>query len=737
MAIIGGTLTYKTELDTSGVKKAGSTVKSIIAGLGITKLISKAMSTITSSVDDAIKRVDTLNNFPKVMSNLGISAEKSSKAINKMSDKLSGLPTTLDQGAMAVQRFTSKNGDVEKSTDIFLALNNAILAGGASSEIQATALEQISQAYAKGKPDMMEWRSMLTAMPAQLNQVADAMGLGKNGADELGEGLRKGYISMDEFMATIVKLNQKGTKGFQSFEQQAKNSTGGIATSITVAKTQIVKGVANILEGLNKGLKEANLPSIGEIVSIIGERTKKSLDTIAKNLPKVIKTLKQVYEWVVKNKIAIGALVTPIIVFVATFKTIKTVISIINAVKNAMILLKAVMLANWITLVIAGIVALVSAFIYLWNTSEDFRNFWINLWEGIKETLSNVVNAIVGFFTETIPNGINTAIEFFVNIGESIKTFFTKTIPQFVSDGINAIITFFKELPNKLAYWFGYAVGTAFQFGVELTHWIVTEMPKIIGKIVEFFKQLPGKIWNFFVDIINKANSWGSTLVRKGILIGTNFVNGVINFFKQLPGKIWNILTDSFNKVKKWGSDLIENAKKIAKDVFDAIVDTLGKIPEKVAQIGKDIIDGLWNGIKGAKDALVEGVKGLGGSIVDGFKSALRIGSPSRVMRDEVGQWIPKGLAVGIDMNADSVKNSLNDMYEEMNKTIKIENAKLNFDVMSNNAYNKSLQLPAIIDLSANFEGTVPVELNLDGEKIYDNQQKISLRKSIQYGGVQ
>lgn len=737
MAIVGGTLTYKTELDTSGIKKAGSTVKNIVAGLGITKMISKAMDTIKSSTDDAIKRFDTLNNFPKVMSNLGISADKSSKSIKKMSDKLAGLPTTLDQGAMAVQRFTSKNGNVEKSTDIFLALNNAILAGGASSEIQATALEQISQAYAKGKPDMMEWRSMLTAMPAQLNQVAQAMGYGKNGADKLGEALRKGDVSMDKFMATIVKLNKKGTKGFQSFEQQAKNSTGGIATSITVAKTQIVKGVANILEELNKGLKEANLPSIGEIVSIIGERTKKSLDTIAKNLPKVIKTLKQVYEWVVKNKIAIGALVTPIIVFVATFKTIKTVISIINAVKNAMILLKAVMLANWITLVIAGIVALVSAFIYLWNTSEDFRNFWINLWEGIKETLSNVVNAIVRFFTETIPNGINTAIEFFVNIGESIKTFFTKTIPQFVSDGINAIITFFKELPNKLAFYFGYAVGTAFQFGVELTHWIVTEMPKIIGKIVEFFKQLPGKIWNFFVDIINKANSWGSTLVRKGILIGTNFVNGVINFFNQLPGKILYILIDVFNKIKKWGSDFVKKAKEIAGDVLTSIVETFKQIPQKMLQIGRDIIQGLWNGIKGAKDILIEGVKGLGGSIVDGFKSALRIGSPSRVMRDEVGQWIPKGLAVGIDMNADSVKNSLNDMYEEMNKTIKIENAKLNFDVMSNNAYNKSLQLPAIIDLSANFEGTVPVELNLDGEKIYDNQQKISLRKSIQYGGVQ
>ena len=78
---IAGTLTYKTELDTDGVKKSGNVVKSIIAGLGITKMISKAMDTITSSIDGAISRYDTLNNFPKVMSNLGISSKKAEKAI--------------------------------------------------------------------------------------------------------------------------------------------------------------------------------------------------------------------------------------------------------------------------------------------------------------------------------------------------------------------------------------------------------------------------------------------------------------------------------------------------------------------------------------------------------------------------------------------------------------------------------------------------------------------------------
>lgn len=260
-------------------QKAGSTIKNIVLGLGITKVIGAAMNQINASIDGAVARVDTLNNFPKVMSNLGISSENASESISKMSDKLSGLPTTLDQGAMAVQRFASANGDVAKSTDIFLALNNAILAGGASSEIQASALEQLSQAYAKGKPDMMEWRTAMTAMPAQLKQVAEAMGYVSS--DQLGEALRSGEVSMDEFMQKIVELNEKGLDGFQNFEQQARNSTGGIGTAITVAKTQITKGVADIIGALNVKLSDIGLGSISDLIANIGKKAKEGLDVIA------------------------------------------------------------------------------------------------------------------------------------------------------------------------------------------------------------------------------------------------------------------------------------------------------------------------------------------------------------------------------------------------------------------------------------------------------------------------
>ena len=260
-------------------QKGGATIKNIVAGLGITKLISVAMNQINASIDSAVSRFDALNNFPKVMSNLGIGAEDAEKSIEKMSDKLLGLPTTLDAGALAVQRFTSANGDIKKSTDLFLALNNAILAGGAGAEIQSSALEQLSQAYAKGKPDMMEWRTAMTAMPAQLKQVAMAMGYVD--ASALGEALREGTVSMDEFMDTIMQLNEQGIEGFQNFEEQARNSTGGIATSIANFKSRIAGGVADIISAFNVRLENTTFGSLGNLISDVGTSAKNALDKVA------------------------------------------------------------------------------------------------------------------------------------------------------------------------------------------------------------------------------------------------------------------------------------------------------------------------------------------------------------------------------------------------------------------------------------------------------------------------
>lgn len=614
-----GKLTYKTELDTSGVQKSGNTIKSIIAGLGITKAISMAMSQISNSIDDAISRYDTLNNFPKVMSNLGIASDEADKSIKKMSDKLAGLPTTLDQGASAVQRFTSANNDVEKSTDIFLALNNAILAGGAGTEIQASALEQLSQAYAKGKPDMMEWRTAMTAMPAQLKQVATAMGFVN--ADELGEALREGTVSMDQFMDTIVQLNETGLEGFANFETQARNSTGGIATAITVAKTQIVKGVTDLITAINDGLAQADLPSISEIIAMVGQKAKEALDLIGSNIPSVINFLIKIAP-ILKT---IGA---TILVVVSAITAYQKTVKIVTAVTKAWALIQAVLngtlLLNPIGLIVAGIVALIAIIVLLYTKCEWFRDL-VNL------LFSHIVNAVKEIWTAIQP--LATAV---INIIKIILN----ALQPFIDWIKEHLVNFIKMYVAGMIIYIDMIV-TIIKTAIAIITAIIKTIIDVIKSVIDFAKNIPTKV--------------------------SNFVNRIVGFFKALPGKMLSI--------------------------------------------GLDIVRGIGNGITSGITWIKNKIKEFVGNVTSFIKKMFKIGSPSKLMEEEVGQYLPQGIAIGIEANTDSVKDAMDSMYDEINKTIKVENSKLGFNVMSGDIYNKTLlQTPVAIDINA------PVEL--DGTKV-------------------
>lgn len=230
----------------NSVNKTFSLIKNSIIGAGIIL----AIRAITKELGNAVTRLDTMKNYVNVMSNLGIGSKEAKESIERLSEELKGLPTTLDSAALSVQRLASSNRNIKASTEMYLALNNAILAGGASTQIQASAMEQLSQAYAKGKPDMMEWRTAMMAMPAQLQQVANVMGFVS--ADALGESLRNGTTSMNDFMITLVKMNREGLNGFKSLQEQARNSTGGIQTSIENVKTAITRGLANIMDAIGR-----------------------------------------------------------------------------------------------------------------------------------------------------------------------------------------------------------------------------------------------------------------------------------------------------------------------------------------------------------------------------------------------------------------------------------------------------------------------------------------------------
>lgn len=276
----------------SALDKGAARSKSIfgrIASIGIgTALggaLSKGIDMFVSTLDSGISRLDTLSTFPKVLANVGIDAEASARAIDTLSKGIDGLPTTLDAAASATQRFALQTGDVEGAADMFLALNNAILAGGQSADMQASALEQVSQAYAKGQPDMAEWRTMTMTMGPALQMVAQSWGMS---VDEMGEALRNGDKSMDDFMGTIQQLNTEGIGDFKSLSEQASVSTSTIGTAMANVGNRMGKAWATILEAIGQERIAGAINAVSSSFGVLAEAVAPIVGEIADNLANFI-----------------------------------------------------------------------------------------------------------------------------------------------------------------------------------------------------------------------------------------------------------------------------------------------------------------------------------------------------------------------------------------------------------------------------------------------------------------
>ncbi len=572
---VAGSLTYDTNIDKSGFEKGlnslknstqnvGTKIKNIVVALGIDKIISATMNTIKNSVNDAVSRIDTLNNYPKVMKNLGISSEESEASIKKLSEKLTGLPTTLDSASLAVQRFTSKNSDIEKSTDYFLALNNALLAGGASADIQSSAMEQLSQAYAKGKPDMMEWRSLQTAMPAQLNQVAKAFNMT---SDELGEALRNGKISMDDFMDKIVELNENGAGEFQSFEEQAKNSTGGIATSITNMKTAITRGVSEIVKSIDKLLDSIGLGGISNVLNQIGKES----EGILKNIANV---LNEIAENGISSVLETAKQKGPEIITNLVNGIVSKIPDIISTISNILIQFIQVIIAN-LPAIISGGMQIISALItgiaqqlptLIPMALELILTLVTSLLDNIDQLIDAGINLIIGL-AEGLINAIPILIEKIPIIIEKLINAIVNNLPKIIQMGITLIVKLAEGLIKAIPQ-------------------LVSKIPQIIGALVSGFGQFLSNMWD----------------------VGKNIVEGIWNGIKN--AKDWLL-----GKVKEWCGNILNGIK-----AFFGI-----HSPSRVMrdEIGKRLPQGVAVGIEADTDEALKAIDNMNNDIMSEMNKAV------------------------------------------------------------------------------------------------------------------
>ncbi|MBO3443415.1 phage tail tape measure protein [Clostridium sp. CCUG 7971] len=515
--------------------------------------------------------------------------------------------------------------------------------------------------------------------------AADAMGEVVDALFTIEDPLKQNEIGVALFGTMFEDLGPKGVEALMYIGGEADRTSNALDDINNKKYDDLGSALAglgrvltvDVVEPLGNELK----PAIEEVIGYV----KSNAPTIKDILASIVKSVGDFVGFVVNNGPLITGAITAITTSFIILKGVLIAEKIFLFVKGLMALeggltiatvaaklFNSTWLANPFVLVGALIAGVVVGIMTLWNTSEEFRNVIIGIWESIKQSAEVCWGAVCTFFTETIPQAWQSVCDFFSGIpewfnnlwtsvtdtftqwGDNITNFFTSTIPQWIED----IGNWFNELPNKIGYAIGEALANIVNWGVDTWNYFSTNIPIWIEGVSTWFSELPDKIWSWLSNAIQKVVDWGTQTYNKAKEYISNTINSVIKYFSELPDKIWTWLSNSINKIIQWGSDMASKAKQAVDETVKKIINGFKNLPDKIKKIGSDIVEGIWNGITGAGDWLWGKISGFCSNIVKGFKDNLKINSPSKIMRDIIGSGIVEGIAVGMIKNEDQVKSA-------------------------------------------------------------------------------
>ena len=333
-----------------GFEKIKDAIKNFSVGAVAFKAVSSAMNLVSQSMDKAIDRFDTLQRFPKVMKSLGHSSKDVAASTKLLSEGIEGLPTTLDTVVSTTQKLTSMTGNLKQSTKLTIALNNAFLASGASTEDASRGLQQYTQMLSAGKVDMQSWKTLQETMPYALQKTAESFGFaGASAQKDFYSALQDGKITFTDFSKRLIELN-KGTNGFA---EMAKKNSEGIKTSFGNIVNAVAKGIANVIAEFDKMSK-----------AVTGKSIAQNLDSIKGAVNSTFNVIISVIRGatpVVKSLVSVLGFLKPVL---------DPLISVFTGVVGAVLLFKGAMLGLSIIKGIGSLIGtLITSLVSLTSTS--------------------------------------------------------------------------------------------------------------------------------------------------------------------------------------------------------------------------------------------------------------------------------------------------------------------------------------------------------------------------------
>ena len=288
----------------------------------------------------------------------------------------------------------------------------------------------------------------------------------------------------------------------------------------------------------------------------------------------------------------------------------------------------------------------------------------------IVAAIIDVLAELPGLIGEVFAEIVTDLVEWGQQMLSNASTAMSNMLSQ-----VNSII---QELPGKIWTHLVNTVNKVVAWGQQMVSNASTAASNMLSKVSGIIQELPGKIWTHLVNTVNKVVAWGQQMVSNASTAASNMLSKVSSTLQQLPGKVWDYLSQAAQKVVTWGTQLAQKGAAAATQLFNSIVNGLSSLPSKMAEIGSNIVSGIWNGISSGWNWLTNKVSNLASSLLDAAKDALGIHSPSKEFADEVGRWIMPGVGKGLDK---SMPATLKDMKAKAGELVSAMRAEMSASV--------------------------------------------------------
>ena len=297
--------------------------------------------------------------------------------------------------------------------------------------------------------------------------------------------------------------------------------------------------------------------------------------------------------------------------------------------------------------------------------------------DALVDALPQIIKATVTALIAAAPQIAKAGIKLLGALIEAIPVIVVE-LAEAVPDIVAAIIDVLAELPGLIGEVFAEIVTDLVEWGQQMLSNASMAMSNMLSQVNSIIQELPGKIWTHLVNTVNKVVAWGQQMVSNASTAASNMLSKVSSTLQQLPGKVWDYLSQAAQKVVTWGTQLAQKGAAAATQLFNSIVNGLSSLPSKMAEIGSNIVSGIWNGISSGWNWLTNKVSNLASSLLDAAKDALGINSPSKEFADEVGRWIMPGVGKGLDK---SMPATLKDMKAKAGELVSAMRAEMSASV--------------------------------------------------------